>query len=91
MLSELDKAAIRESIEMRRMEYMTPEERACAKDMQAARDTRAIYENIAKAKGKIEGKIETAKNLVNLGVSNEIIAKSTGLSLKEIEDLRNLN
>ena len=38
-------------------------------------------------KGKIKGKIETAKNLKNLGISTEIILKSTGLTKEEIDKL----
>jgi len=37
--------------------------------------------------GKIEGKIETAKQLKNLGVSVEIIMQATGLSEEEIKKL----
>jgi predicted transposase/invertase (TIGR01784 family) len=36
-------------------------------------------------KGKIEGKIEAAKNLINLGVSMEIVIKSTGLSKEDLQ------
>ncbi len=40
-----------------------------------------------KLEGKIEGKIETAKSLKLLGISIEVISKSTGLSKEEIEKL----
>ena len=40
-----------------------------------------------RAKGRAEGKLEDARNLKKLGVSVEIIAQATGLS---IEDIRNL-
>jgi predicted transposase/invertase (TIGR01784 family) len=43
------------------------------------------------AKGRIEGKIEVAKNFIKLGFDNETIAKGTGLSLEEIEELRKEN
>lgn len=39
----------------------------------------------AKLEGKLEGKIEAAKNMKKLGVSVEIITQSTGLTNKEIE------
>ena len=42
-----------------------------------------------KMEGKIEGKIEVAKNLISLELDNETIYKATGLSVKEIEKLRN--
>ena len=37
--------------------------------------------------GKIEGKIETAKNMIKKGMSVELISEITGLSTKEIEKL----
>ena len=40
-----------------------------------------------KAEGRAEAKLETAKNLKNNGVSIEIIAKSTGLTLEEVAKL----
>ena len=42
----------------------------------------------AKEEGKIEGKIEVAKNLIKSGVSIDIIIKTTGLTEKEIKDLQ---
>ena len=39
-------------------------------------------------KGKIEGKIEVAKNLLKNGIDIEIIIKSTGLTEKEINELK---
>jgi predicted transposase/invertase (TIGR01784 family) len=38
-------------------------------------------------KGKIEGKIETAKELLKMGIEIEKIAKATGLKKEEIEKL----
>ena len=40
-----------------------------------------------KVEGKIEGKIEVAKNSLKAGVSIDIIAEITGLSLDEIKKL----
>jgi predicted transposase/invertase (TIGR01784 family) len=34
--------------------------------------------------GKIEEKIEIAKNMKSLGIANDIIAQSTGLSIAQI-------
>ncbi|GHV55787.1 hypothetical protein FACS1894216_18890 [Synergistales bacterium] len=45
-------------------------------------------ERRGEAKGKAEGKAEIAKNLLGLGVDYETIAKATGLSVAEIESLR---
>jgi predicted transposase/invertase (TIGR01784 family) len=41
----------------------------------------------AEAKGKAEGKIETAKNLLAMGLPIEQIVRATGLSLKEVQHL----
>jgi predicted transposase/invertase (TIGR01784 family) len=38
--------------------------------------------------GKIEGKIEVAKNLISLRLDNETIVKATGLKIEEIERLK---
>jgi len=38
--------------------------------------------------GKVEGKIEVARNLINSGVSVEIISQSTGLSIDEINGIK---
>ncbi|WP_425384385.1 Rpn family recombination-promoting nuclease/putative transposase [Wolbachia endosymbiont (group B) of Eupithecia inturbata] len=43
---------------------------------------------IGHEKGKIEGKIEVAKNLLKASVSVNLIAESTGLSIDEIEQLK---
>jgi predicted transposase/invertase (TIGR01784 family) len=42
----------------------------------------------AREEGKIEGKIEVAKNLLSSGVSIDLIVKSTGLSGDEIKKLK---
>ena len=43
----------------------------------------------SKIEGKAEGTIEIAENMLSLGVELEIIAKSTGLTMKQIEELKN--
>ncbi len=53
----------------------------------AVRQLNSIKE-YAKNQGIEEGKIETAKNLLGLGVDIDIISKSTGLSIEEIEKLK---
>lgn len=40
-----------------------------------------------KSLGLAEGKLETAKNLLQLGLSIEDIAKATGLTVQEIQAL----
>ncbi|BFD47305.1 MAG: Rpn family recombination-promoting nuclease/putative transposase [Wolbachia endosymbiont of Sergentomyia squamirostris] len=42
----------------------------------------------SRMEGKIEGKIEVAKNLLKAGISVDLIAESTGLPIDEIEKLR---
>ena len=42
----------------------------------------------AKIEGKIEGKIETAIKMRNDGLSNDVISKYTGLTIEEIEKLK---
>ena len=44
-----------------------------------------LAEKRGEQKGKIDGKIETARNLKELGISIEIISQSTGLTQEEIE------
>jgi predicted transposase/invertase (TIGR01784 family) len=39
-------------------------------------------------KGKIEGKIEVARNLLADGISPEVVARNTGLPLAEVIELR---
>jgi predicted transposase/invertase (TIGR01784 family) len=42
---------------------------------------------IGEEKGKKQGKIETAKELLTMGIEIENIAKATGLKKEEIEKL----
>ena len=62
-----------------------------AKIMEMTKITQKIYEEKSKAEGveegKIKGKAETARALKELGVSNEIIRQSTGLTDEEIDKL----
>ncbi|BET30709.1 hypothetical protein wCauBTS_13160 [Wolbachia pipientis] len=46
------------------------------------------YELFGREKGKIEGKIEVAKNSLKAGVSIDVIAEITGLSVDEIKQLQ---
>jgi len=46
-----------------------------------------LAEQRAESKGKMKGKIEMAKQLKALGVANEIIRQSSGLSEEEIKNL----
>ncbi|ERN55839.1 hypothetical protein WMELPOP_02522, partial [Wolbachia pipientis wMelPop] len=44
---------------------------------------------LAKEEGRKEREIEVAKNLLKAGVSFNIIAQTTGLSMSEIKELQN--
>jgi len=44
----------------------------------------------ARKEGKIEGKIEVAKNLIKKGMSIEDVSDATGLSKQQIEELTKL-
>ena len=41
--------------------------------------------------GKIEGKIEVARNLISMDMNNAQIRNATGLSIKQIEEIRKKN
>ncbi len=41
-----------------------------------------------RTEGRTQGIIETAKNMIELGLSDDIISKSTGLSISEINELK---
>ncbi|CAN2143798.1 hypothetical protein WWILAPA82_03670, partial [Wolbachia pipientis] len=45
--------------------------------------------DLAKEEGRKEREIEVAKNLLKAGVSFNIIAQTTGLSMSEIKELQN--
>jgi predicted transposase/invertase (TIGR01784 family) len=67
---------------------MTEEERKAYEKyiINMVRDRDAI--NTAKDEGKIEGKIDSAKNAIKAGCSNELIKVITGLSDEKINELR---
>ena len=75
-----------------------PEKQAYYRDMEAQRYQRSVIKTgwcEGRAEGRVEGRAEgraeerlsNARNLKQLGVSPEIIAKATGLSLEEIAGL----
>ena len=53
----------------------------------AGGDMRSIADKL-KAEGITEGKAEVAQSLLKEGISIEVISRSTGLSVEEIEHLR---
>jgi len=46
-----------------------------------------VGEKIGEERGKTAKAIETAKNLLEMGIAKEMIARATGLKIKEVEDL----
>ena len=72
---------IKKAVELIRFENLSPEERANAKNKEAAK--------IVLTKERMAEKIEIAKNLISLGSNNEFISKATNLSIEKIENLRN--
>jgi hypothetical protein len=76
---------IKKAVELISFENLTPEERTKAKNKEASR----IVLTMERAAGKQEEKMEVAKNAIVEGFDNLIIAKLTGLSIEQIEELRN--
>ena len=68
------------AIELISFENLTPEERTQAKNKEAGKITIAKVEN-AKT-------LDIAKNAIKKGYENEVIADITGLSIEEINKLR---
>ena len=75
---------IKKAIELISYENLTPEERTQSKNKEAARITLVKEGEYARR----EEKSEIAKNLISLGVDATIIAKATGLTIQQIEDLK---
>ncbi len=53
--------------------------------------SRTIEESLEarELKGRLESKLETAKNLIDAGMDEKFIAKMVGLSVEEIRELKN--
>ncbi len=76
---------IRKAMELISFENLTPEERKNAKNKEAAKIVLAKTEQHAKE----ENTLEIAKNFIAIGLDNFTIAKGTGLTVEQIEQLRN--
>lgn len=90
---ELDKMAVRNAaLESAVCKYkkLTADERIrmIAEEREKAWKDRQAEIKAAKEEGRDEQKIEIARNLLNMCISVEQIEKATGLSRKEIEDLK---
>jgi len=75
---------IRKAVELISFDNLTPEERTRAKNKEAAR----IVLTKEREAGKEEGKFEIARNFIALDLDNDLIAKGTGLTIEQIEQLR---
>ncbi len=73
---------IRKAVELISFENLTPEERTEAKNKEAAK--------IVLTKERMAEKVEIAKNLLQSPLSSKDIAKYTGLTIEQIETLRNV-
>ena len=78
---------IKKAVELISFDNLTHEERTSAKNTESARVLLAKTEEAAEQKTKIE----IAKNLISLGSDSSFIVKATGLTIKQIEELRNEN
>ena len=76
---------IRKAMELISFENLTPEERTQAKNKEAAKIVLAKTEQYAKQ----ENTLEIAKNGILKGYDNQIISDITGLTVEQIEQLRN--
>jgi predicted transposase/invertase (TIGR01784 family) len=75
---------IKKAMELISFENLTPEERTQAKNKEAAKITLAKTEQYAKQ----ERSAEIAKRMLKRGTAIEIIAEDTGLTIEQIEQLR---
>jgi hypothetical protein len=66
-------------------EQLTPEERTESKNRHAAESARAAYTEAA----QLEAAIGIAKNLIALGLSDEVVSQGTQLTITQIQALRN--
>ncbi len=76
---------IKKAAELISFENLTPTERMHAKNKESAKIVIAVTEEHAKR----EEKIEIAKNSIAANLPSEIISQITGLTLAQVEDLRN--
>ncbi len=58
------------------------------KNSRVYREVKAEVEEVAEVRGKLEGKLESARNFLRLGVAPEIVAQASGISLEEVQQLQ---
>jgi hypothetical protein len=80
----LGNQGVRKVAELIDYEHLDPEERRLSKNRHAAESAKKVYaEAIERRK-----QVEIAKNLIQLGIDNALIAKATGLEIETIEALK---
>jgi predicted transposase/invertase (TIGR01784 family) len=86
-LSEMDQAIKNAKV---KLEHLSSDAETVAiyRAREATLHERANMINSAKEEGREEGKLETAKNFLLMGMEVETIAKGTGLPVKKIVELR---
>lgn len=91
-VAEMGEPAIKKAITVLDMLSRDPETvRLAELRMKKILDEKSLVEGAkteARAEGKAEGKEEDAQNFLKLGVSEEIVAKGTGLSIEKIKEIK---
>lgn len=80
----LDNEGVKKVVEIIDFAQLTPEEMRETKNSNAAESAKEIYEKEA----KFQEKVEIAKKFISVGLDNNTIAKGTGLTPEQIEQLR---
>jgi predicted transposase/invertase (TIGR01784 family) len=84
----LKNKGIKRAVKLIEDDNLTPEERRAAKIAVATEETRKIVERKAKASGRIEANLETAKKMLAEDFDVEMISKLTGLDAETINQLK---
>ena len=87
----LNKRVFQRFFKIAEIDKLTEEEKTMYNSSLKARidyeNSISFAEEKAFEKGERKGKLETARNLIKLGIGISDIAKATGLSLNEIQEL----
>jgi hypothetical protein len=81
----LANAGVKKVTQLIDYERLSPEERTASKNRNAAESAKKIYEQEA----KLRERVEIARKLIKRNLTNEEIAEDTGLTIEQIEHLRN--
>jgi len=83
----LENEYIREAVELCERAAYTPEEQARYDGFWDAISIEKTMKQAERAEGKAEGRAEIAINMLNDGMSVEVVSKYTGLSIQQIEEI----